>query len=103
MNAPSVIEKPKPKVAKLQRDRIFTHDLHGFTVDEAHKYVASLVEEAHQFGIGELRIITGKSGRISREFPQWMNTRNFQRIVRGVVSENDGGSYIIYLHTSSTS
>jgi DNA-nicking Smr family endonuclease len=92
-----LVEKPKPRVRKLERDLIFTHDLHGLTVDDAYRHVRQLVSESYEYGIGELRIITGKSGRIAREFASWMNTRHFQQYVRGVSLEHGGGSFIVYL------
>jgi DNA-nicking Smr family endonuclease len=91
------VEKPKPRLRTETFDSVLTHDLHGFTVDAAYQYVLELIEEAQQYGVEDLRIITGKSGMIAREFPTWMNTRAFQPYVRGVSLESSGGSYLIYL------
>lgn len=99
MNSHTPIEKPKLRARKLEQDRIFTHDLHGFTLDEAYQYVKKLIADSQEYGIQELRIITGKSGRMAREFPSWMSTHHFREYVRGVSLEQGGGSYLVYLLT----
>lgn len=99
MTPPTVIETPKPRIEKPKRDTIFTHDLHGMVVDDAFKYVKELIVEASEYDVGELRIITGKSGRIFREFPQWMNLPLLREYVRGHSLEQNGGSYLVFLHS----
>jgi hypothetical protein len=99
INAPTVlgIPSPRPKVTNPMTDAVFTHDLHGMTVDDAFHYLGDLMEDACEYNIAELRIITGKSGSIYREFHSWMNTPYFRQFVRGVRLEANGGSYLVFL------
>jgi hypothetical protein len=99
MNSNVVVEVPnvKPKIIKSIKDTVFTHDLHGMTVDSAFHYTMDLIEESFEYNISELRIITGKSGSIFREFSSWMHTPYFRQFVRGVSIEANGGSYLVFL------
>lgn len=46
-------------------------DLHGMTLNQAHRAVMDFLEHHACVGSRSVLIITGKRGRISRELPHW--------------------------------
>ncbi len=78
---------PKKKITKPAKPRIRTIDLHGMTVQDAYDLMHNVLPDWKQ---KTLIIITGKSGRIFREFPTWM--ANFPN-VSGYILLPSGGAY----------
>jgi DNA-nicking Smr family endonuclease len=74
-----------------------THDLHGFTVEGAYRYMVALLDELQNHNYGVVRIITGKSGQIRQEFPAWMQTSRLSLHIRKIHIESTGGSFIVWL------
>ena len=66
-------------------------DLHNMTVEDAHRRTKSFLDAVTKHK-KQVRVITGKSGIICREFPLWMEVRDD---VRRTVKENGGGSFIV--------
>lgn len=64
-------------------------DLHGYSLQDAYNKVNYILSLEH---IKEIRIITGKSGKINKEFLYWIEGN--KRIKR-ITKENDGGSFLI--------
>lgn len=67
-------------------------DLHGMTVQEAHRAVMAFLDRSNAPRI--LTIVTGLSGVICREFPHWIE--NHKR-VSSVVESNGGGAFTVRL------
>ena len=87
-------------------------DLHGHTVDAAHKLLLSFVKGAHASGKRTLLVITGKGrgsgmdefnrprdGVLRRKVPEWLSAPDLSQIVLAVVSAHDrhGGSGAYYV------
>lgn len=67
-------------------------DLHGLTLDEAYDRVKAAFQDCHSKGIRKLKVITGRSGEICRQFPIWAELDTF---VKSVTLNRDGGSYSV--------
>lgn len=65
-------------------------DLHGLHIHDAYHRVRHEVDTTHH---NELLIITGKSGKINYEFPEWCVQWNR---VKAVIPQN-GGAYLLKL------
>ena len=76
-------------------------DLHEMTVAAAHRRSLAFLEQAQAAGYRQVRIITGKSGQIRREFPQWCETPAFRRHVRSFTAcdprEGGDGAFLLTL------
>lgn len=68
-------------------------DLHGFTVQEAFTTVKVFIEEAYYSSVRRVTVITGKSGAICREFPEWID----RYPVHSYELLAGGGSYRVFL------
>ena len=71
-----------------------TLDLHGMTMNQAHTETKTFFYKAKLFKLKYVRIITGLSGQIKREFPFWLENISG---IRRVEVLNGGGSFKIYL------
>jgi DNA-nicking Smr family endonuclease len=76
----SAARKPLKLKSKLDaiRDRYenqvtLQKDLHGFTVDQAHKQTIQFIEHSFAIGTREVVLITGASGQIKQEMPRWLD------------------------------
>ena len=67
-------------------------DLHGLTLDEAYDRVKAAFKDCHSKGIRKLKVITGRSGEICRQFPYWAE---LDTLVKSVTLNRDGGSYSV--------
>jgi DNA-nicking Smr family endonuclease len=83
--SPRVRVSPEPKPAS-------TLDLHGFTVQDAFYATKQFINRPNAPLV--LTIITGKSGTICREFPEWC--WRLDR-VRSVTQMNGGGAFEVRL------
>ena len=91
----SMFKRHKKVVVPLSE--ITTLDLHGMTVQEAYMATVDFINSRTQ---NTITIITGKSGQICQEFPEWMN---LNRHVRSWEELNGGGAFrIILLRGSRT-
>lgn len=61
-------------------------DLHGMTIELAHRQVLNFLERSQRSGLRRVLVVTGRSGPIRREFPQWIETSAFDRLVRMVIA-----------------
>ena len=59
-------------------------DLHGMTIELAHRQVLTFLERSQRSGLRRVLVVTGRSGPIRREFPQWIETPSFDRLVRSI-------------------
>lgn len=73
------------------------HDLHGKTLQAAYDYMVDLIDEATSLDVTMLRIITGKSGELNRQFPLWMKSPRFKTWIRSATQESTGGSWLLRL------
>ena len=46
-------------------------DLHGLTLDQSYNRVKNAFRDCYSKGITKLKVITGRSGEICRQFPVW--------------------------------
>jgi DNA-nicking Smr family endonuclease len=69
-------------------------DLHGMTIQKAHETVDAFVRTSRQRGEKRVLVITGRSGDICREFPEWMSQNP---VVRRTMIRRDRGSFIVTL------
>ena len=68
-------------------------DLHGLTVNDAHKTTGRFLDDSRARGLRDVTIITGRSGAIRDEFERWMENSG----VRRVEPLRNGGSYRVRL------
>ncbi len=66
-----------------------TLDLHGYTIQGAYEKTREFLEYCQEEDYKNVRIITGKSGQIFKEFPTWIE--NFGCTI--IVSEI--GSFVV--------
>ena len=52
---------------KLERGKVTSIDLHGYTLDQANKKVSELILSSYEKGIRNINIITGKGNRSSNQ------------------------------------
>lgn len=81
-------------------------DLHGYSINEAHKIVNEYIELCHRHKKKEIIIITGKGSlnetSIRRELPFWLEDSS---ISHHIISHNlisNGGAYKIKIRTKSS-
>ena len=67
-------------------------DLHGLTLDQAYDRVKNAFRDCHSRGIKKLKVITGQSGEICRQFPIWAE---LDEHVKSVKLNEDKGSYFV--------
>lgn len=79
------------KIKKQSTPTVYI-DLHGKTVQEAFDYCSRRLDEYEETGYKSVVVITGKSGQIRKEFPNWLDT---WRLI-GTVATHDG-SFTVYL------
>ena len=100
LECPPDVTSSQPHVVRTYPDSgqlTYTHDLHGLTIEGAYRYMMALVYELHERECRGVRIITGKSGDIRQEFPQWMRVMPFARYIAKVQLESTGGSFLLTL------
>ena len=88
----STISRPLPIVV---RDHNFKSrlDLHGLTIMEAYTSVMNHIDRAIENNHKKITVITGKSGKICEEFPEWIkNSKNVKRYEL----KNNKGSWTIW-------
>jgi DNA-nicking Smr family endonuclease len=74
--------------------RAYRLDLHGMTVDSAHKTTIDFIEKSKVSGLKHITIVTGLSGNIKKEFPYWLE-RNPH--IAKIEQKSGGGAYKLYL------
>lgn len=67
-------------------------DLHGLTLDEAYNRVKNAFADCYSKGIRKLKVITGRSGEICRQFPMWAELDHHVQYTK---LNTDGGSYFV--------
>ena len=79
------------KINKPMIRQIFI-DLHGMTVQGAFDHCRRLLTYHEMNGDKKVIVITGKSGQIRKEFPNWLDTWKYT----GKVADHDG-SFTVFL------
>lgn len=83
---------PKPSRPEIAVVRVIASreiDLHGLSMAEAHSFTMDFLEGAS----GSVTVVTGISGAIRREFPQWFDHLPHIRLEE----LNGGGAYRIHI------
>jgi DNA-nicking Smr family endonuclease len=91
--------REKQRVAR-GRDRIDARlDLHGHTQSEAHAELSRFLRRASASEAKLVLIITGKSGVLRRQVPQWLALPDFRSLVIGFESAaiQHGGEGALYV------
>lgn len=72
-------------------------DLHGFTREHAQEALFRFLVLSQSQGIRWVRVVTGKSGVLAQEVPQWLET--FSSLMSGYTHApvNDGGRGALYI------
>jgi DNA-nicking Smr family endonuclease len=78
----------------IENSPCHTLDLHGYTIAAAFLAVNAFIERGHADGFKFLTIITGRSGVIAKEFPEWMSRNG---LVKQSQLQNNRGSYRVFL------
>lgn len=71
-------------------------DCHGLVVNECYNRVMEFIESHYRLGTKKLTIVTGRSGRIKKEFEDWMRNNKFVRYFK---LKQNKGSWEVYLRT----
>ncbi len=66
--------------------RVWVLDLHGLKVMEAFEKTKSILDEAKAADARSVLIITGRSGTIRKEFPEWISNYRYELL-------NGGGAF----------
>ena len=70
-------------------------DLHGYTINEAHKKFVETIDHFHFAGYKKLTVITG-SGEISKEITMWAENSKYIRDIHR--QDPNKGSYLVLLN-----
>jgi DNA-nicking Smr family endonuclease len=74
-------------------------DLHGLTIQQAFNTTRQFLEEHRINGSRSAIVITGKGGKISDEFPAWIENLGYVRKCEPILdSTGDFGAYLISLY-----
>ena len=79
-------------MTKKVKEKLARIDLHGLTVQDAFTYCKQELDWYRDIGHKAVVVITGKSGQIRKEFPNWLDTWR----LTGTVAFHDG-SFTVYL------
>lgn len=90
---------PAPRAVRPLPAPRYDVDLHGDSVHGAYERVRDTVSRARHAGRGEIVVVTGRSGSIRVEFPDWaaLNPE-----VRGCEPMNGGGAYRVRLRGAAS-
>ncbi len=64
-----------------------TIDLHLYNLDEAYQKIEMALTYALQQNIKIVKIITGKSGKLYQEVPNWLATKKFTHMIKSCKQE----------------
>lgn len=76
-----------------------TLDLHGLIIQDAFEAVRQHIETGARLGYKKLTVITGRSGQINIEMPQWAGRHS---AVRSITPMNGGGAWLLCLKKRDT-
>lgn len=86
---------PRLNVRKTAKILLYTLDLHGKTLEEAHALTQTFLDRHFKKGSKQVTIITGKglnnTGKIKNEIEFWFETPPFKEKIRSFCWENGGG------------
>ncbi|MDD3668699.1 MAG: Smr/MutS family protein [Alphaproteobacteria bacterium] len=87
--------------AAPRRELRETLDLHGLTLEEAHRAFAHFLTLHRQAGTKQITFITGRGvsggGAIKHEFEGWLSTPQFKDKIIRFKWLNDGGAVMLHL------
>jgi DNA-nicking Smr family endonuclease len=91
--------REKQRVARGRLEIDARLDLHGYTQDEAHAALLRFLHKAGAGGAKMVLVITGKSGVLRRQVPQWLALPEFRSIIIGFESAHvaHGGEGALYV------
>lgn len=82
-------EKPK----EIPKNYI---DLHGLTVHEAWATTLNFIQKSQQNNQRKIKIITGYSGQIRKEFTGWLVSEKFKKYISSY-QEKNRSSFLVYI------
>lgn len=80
------------RIANLTANLSDTLDLHNHTIQEAYVAFNRFVKLHKEFRSVTILVITGKSGKISTEFPLWASANKY---IQSFELKNDGGAFLV--------
>lgn len=90
-----VANNPPNVFVCVSRDSFsYTLDLHGLSLHDAHARFTSFIWDAYDRGARYVTVITGRSGQIRVEFPEWAAK---DRLIRYIEPLPNGGSFRVYV------
>lgn len=98
---------PQKRVKQLKQQKIPVEahlDLHGMTLERAHKAVSNFIINAYKQDYRCIEIVTGigrmeGTGQLKRFFPLWVNETELKKLVLHIEVNpiSRGGSYLVLL------
>ena len=74
-------------------------DLHGYSINDAYIKTNEFIYDSYINNVKNITIITGKSGKIQKEFKIWVSANKY---VKNLKIENNGGSYKLDIKKQGT-
>lgn len=72
-------------------------DLHGLTVQQGYNKTFMFVRLHRMYKSSHCKVVTGRSGKMKREFTGWMKNPQFAPMVESYKEFDDRGSFILKL------
>ncbi|PCJ96652.1 MAG: hypothetical protein COA52_01235 [Hyphomicrobiales bacterium] len=72
-------------------------DLHGKTVQQGYNLTLSFIKIHALSGKKTVKIITGRSGKMKKEFERWMSNPVFKPYIKEIHEDFHKGSFVIKL------
>jgi dsDNA-specific endonuclease/ATPase MutS2 len=99
----------KPPFAPAQAARMARLDLHGHSLEEAHRVFSRFIEEKAQNGVAEVLVITGKgrdgTSPLRRALPLWAEAPRLARHIRSLaqapLAKGGAGAWILALKSAA--
>jgi hypothetical protein len=74
----------------------FMIDLHGYTIEKGFHKTLMFMKIHKMNGSKSCRIITGRSGKMNKEFKDWMNHPSFKTLFRSFYQDFHKGSWTVH-------
>ena len=111
------IENKEINLKKINRHKVRTIDLHGYTLDEANKKIETYIIESHQAEVNKLIVVTGKGlhsqndknpyvsmdlSILKNSVPEFIkNNIKLKKVINSIepasIQDGGGGAFYIYL------
>lgn len=72
-------------------------DLHDLSIDRGFNKTLCFIKMHKMKNTRNVKIVTGRSGKMNREFEHWMRNPSFKPLVKSFKSWDDRGSWLVTL------